>query len=306
MSMLVTGTSRRQEYLDTYGHALQGIRAVLDRPTDSVGPTVAIAGMCLALSEGRSPCAFKDGVAHLMFVGVRPLVVLDAILRRKTTFLMNERWRVIPFSVYPASRMQVLLGHVTAIPPLLEAMEDEQADLQTVRTGFLEVLSTLQDWEDSFVCKGMLYRPIDPSHLDLPTDAQLLPNPCFDFADVSHANSLTHCWAFRIVCMLQLSKLESRLSGSEGFTCAVELKRRTNVSNLCMAICQGIPYLLQKGMSLYGSMSAAFPLHMVSESLQTLQLQDPGLNGWYAAIKEQVQSQRIALYEEMAEFGIFT
>ena len=51
MSMLVTGTSRRQEYLDTYGHALQGIRTVLGRPTDSVGSTVAIAGMCLALSE---------------------------------------------------------------------------------------------------------------------------------------------------------------------------------------------------------------------------------------------------------------
>ena len=51
MSMLVTGTDRRQEYLDTYGSALQGIRAVLERPTRVVGSTVAIAGMCLALSE---------------------------------------------------------------------------------------------------------------------------------------------------------------------------------------------------------------------------------------------------------------
>jgi hypothetical protein len=51
MSMMVIGTEKRQEYLDIYGHALRGIRAVLERPTDAVGSTVAIAGMCLALSE---------------------------------------------------------------------------------------------------------------------------------------------------------------------------------------------------------------------------------------------------------------
>lgn len=51
MSMMVHGKDRRSEYLDTYGVALEGIRAVLDRPTEMVGPTIAIAGMCLALSE---------------------------------------------------------------------------------------------------------------------------------------------------------------------------------------------------------------------------------------------------------------
>lgn len=50
-SMMVNSTRERQEYLDTYGTALKGIRAVLDRPTEPVGSTVAIAGMCLALSE---------------------------------------------------------------------------------------------------------------------------------------------------------------------------------------------------------------------------------------------------------------
>jgi hypothetical protein len=51
ISMMVTGMSRRQEYLDAYGHAIQGIRSVLDKTTDLIGSTVAIAGMCLALSE---------------------------------------------------------------------------------------------------------------------------------------------------------------------------------------------------------------------------------------------------------------
>lgn len=59
-------------------------------------------------------------------------------------------------------------------------------------------------------------------------------------------------------------------------------------------------------MSLDGSMSAGFPLHMVSESLQTLQLEDYSLTGWCTATKEQVQCQRIALYEDMAGFAPFT
>lgn len=51
MSMMVTGTSRQQQYLDTYSSALQGIRRVLDGYNGPIGSTVAIAGMCLALSE---------------------------------------------------------------------------------------------------------------------------------------------------------------------------------------------------------------------------------------------------------------
>lgn len=111
---MVTGTSRQQEYLDTYGSALQGIRSVLAGYSGPVGSTVAIAVMCLALSEvwlkltlceslmltqpearvptskhgynthlrgvaammqSRDPNAFKEGVAHLMFAGARPLIV---------------------------------------------------------------------------------------------------------------------------------------------------------------------------------------------------------------------------------------
>lgn len=202
--------------------------------------------------------------------------------------------------VHHASRMQILLGHATAIPPLLEAMEYDEPNLQTIRKSFLEVLDTLQSWEDNFVFEGMLHRTIAPNQLDLPSNPRLLPNPCFDFVDVTHANSLTHCWAFRVICLLQLSKLETRLSGNEGIACAADYGRLTDISDLCTMICQGLPYLLQKQMSLYGSMSASFPLHIVSESLRTLQLPDCGLVGWCTAVKEQVQSQRIVLYEEMA------
>lgn len=60
MSMLVNGTNRRQEYIDTYGVAIEGIRAILDNSKEPIGPTVAIASMCLALSEVCSSATFSS------------------------------------------------------------------------------------------------------------------------------------------------------------------------------------------------------------------------------------------------------
>lgn len=204
--------------------------------------------------------------------------------------------------------MQLLLSQATFISPLLEAMDNESPDLRSVRTDFAEVLSKLQVWEERFLSEGPLYRLVAPSQLGLSIKSQLLPNLCFDFVDVSHANALTYCWAFCVVCLLQLWKLDSQLSTkkSSQSACTLMQERFATVSSLCTKICQGLPYLLQTEMSLYGSMSAGFPLHMVSESLQTLQLPEYGLAQWCTAIKEQMSSQRISLYEDLAGSGTFS
>lgn len=211
---------------------------------------------------------------------------------RKATFLMDEQWQLVPFSVHHASRMQILLGHATAIPPLLEASEDKKTDPHFVQTGLLEVLKKLQSWEDSFHDEGISYRFTTPDRLDITIDPKLLPSPCLDFVDVSHANSLTHCWAFRVLCLLQISKLKFRRSGETNTQsdCNMDCDWRSSILSLCTLICKGLPYLLQKEMSLFGPMSAVFPLHMVSESLHTLQLQDCSLKSWCAVIKAIVPS----------------
>ncbi|KAF3003665.1 hypothetical protein E8E13_008382 [Curvularia kusanoi] len=317
MSMMANDTIRRQEYLDTYATALQGIREVLYMPMASVESTVAIASMCLALSEdlvptsedgyhthlrgvaamvqNQSPDAFMDGVAHLMFVGVRPLIILDAILRRKSTFLLEKKWQTIPFALHPATHMQVLLGYAAAIPPLLERVDDKHGDSNIVRDGLRDVLGQLEEWQAGFEREGMLPQPIGPHHLDLSTDPRILPDVCFDFVDVSHANSLTHCWALRVLLLLQLIRLDVLGLGSQS--------TEQQAESLCVMICRGLPYLLQKKMKFYGSMSASFPLHMVSESLKVLPLNDRSLNNWSTAIKEQLHSQRITLYEDMSYNG---
>lgn len=262
----------------------------------------------------RGPDAFKDGVAHLMFVGVRPLIVshsfetffhhrgsflqiIDAIIREKTTFLMEEQWQKTPFTVYRPHRMQLLLNHATAIPPLLEKRRVGHLDKSSVQADLSEVLKRLQSWECSFLAEETLLQPVDPMLLNLQTDPQSLPNPCFSFFNVSHANSLTHCWAFRIVCLQQLLNLEA-LPFSGHFS-HVEPERLVEVRDLCDKICRALPYLLQKDMSLYGSMSASYPLHVVTDTLRTLRPGDHRLDGWCRAIKKQIQLQRFALYEDM-------
>jgi hypothetical protein len=43
-------------------------------PTSNDGYKTHLRGVA-AMMQSRGPCAFRNGVAHLMFVGVRPLIV---------------------------------------------------------------------------------------------------------------------------------------------------------------------------------------------------------------------------------------
>lgn len=221
---------------------------------------------------------------------------------------MEAEWQTIPFSVHHASGMQILLGHAAAIAPLLEAIDNGQSDCEIILTRLSAVLSTLQIWEDDFLGEETLHRPIAPNQLDLSTDSRGLPDPCFTFVDVSHANFLSHCWAFRLVCLLQISELETQSTknpdGQKVFDLTQE--QRTKVTGLCTSICRALPYLLQTEMRLYGSMSAGYPLDMVSKCLRILQLRECRLADWCAVIEEQVHGQRIALCREMAESGALT
>lgn len=60
LAMSVTDPSGRQEYLDTYGDALRGVRAVLATSINLIDNTLAIASMCLTLSEVRHSRCIPD------------------------------------------------------------------------------------------------------------------------------------------------------------------------------------------------------------------------------------------------------
>ncbi|KAH3979738.1 hypothetical protein HBI24_000610 [Parastagonospora nodorum] len=317
MSMMITSEESRRQYLYTYGGALRGIRARISKENDSTNSALSLASMCLTLSEvmmptssegstahiqgvagmmqSRGPSAFCDGITHLLFVGFRPLIVLEALMKRRRTFLAADEWRAIPFSTQSPSPMQVLLGQASTIPLLLEEADKADMDVQVIRKSFASALDTLKAWEDDFLSRDdTVYWPVPSAHLKSSVDPQLLPDTCFEFLDVSHANSLSHCWAFQIVCLLQLDAFEEQMCEVQSKeTQELDHNRKAGISGLCTQICQGLPYLLQPEMSLYGPLSATFPLRMVSESLKSMPERGLDQSKWCNAIQDRLISKGI-------------
>jgi hypothetical protein len=101
---------------------------------------------------------------------------------------MDERWRTIPFSIQHPSPMQVLLGHASVVPSLLEQADKRLTDRQNSQRTFRSVLDTLQ-----VLSHDETFRPVASTCIHSLIPPELLPDICFDFLDVSHANSLSHC-----------------------------------------------------------------------------------------------------------------
>lgn len=258
-----------------------------------------------AMMQSHGPDAFTEGIPHLLFVGFRPLIVrlqllpslskanvtkvLGSLIKQKTTFLMEDTWRSIPFSKQRPSPMQVLLGIAAAIPSLLEKMGRDSTDHDALHKALSVALIDLKDWEDGFLrSETTIYWPVPWKEIALDRTSHSLPDVLFNFMDVSHANSLSHCWAFHIVCLLQLFDLENQqnIQTQCDHSRTPENHQPKEILHLCTLICQGLPYLLQDEMRLYGPLSAAFPLRMVFSSLKGLGLEDSTYMEWANAIKE--------------------
>lgn len=324
LSMMVADTSSQQQYLNTYVDALQGIRCRLAIQNEMMDHVAALAGMCLALSEvlmptskdgwtshlrgvaammyGQGPETFVDGIHHLLFVGFRPLIVLDAIKDRKPTFLEEEAWRIIPFSKQRSSIMQDLLGYGASIASLLAKADSGIHNVPDVIWSLSSVAQTLQDWETSRLQTGDVgFLAVTPSELRLSADLPGLPDTCFAFPGVASANALTHCWAFRVVCLLEVIGPEQPVShGAISDDDAVnEENAREKILELCTLICQGLPYLLQQDMGLYGPLSAMFPLSIVSKSITRLGSSNHCIAAWHNLISGHVASRPVlSMYKQ--------
>lgn len=313
LSMLVADNNSQQQYLNTYVDALQGIRCRLAAQKEVTDNVAALAGMCLAVSEALMPTSedgwtshlrgvaammyaqgpetFIDGISHLLFVGFRPLIVLDSIVHRTGTFLEEESWRTIPFTKQRCSTMQDLLGYGTSIASLLEKVDRVTYEVPEALWSLSVLDQTLQDWETSHLQQGDVgYWPVTPNQLNLNASLQGLPDTCFAFPNVASGNALTHCWAFRVVCLLEVMGPERSITDEASSNNATlnEGSWRSRILDLTMMICQGLPYLVQQNMGLYGPLSAAFPLGMVNKTIHRLGLQDHRIAAWHSLIQAQI------------------
>jgi len=253
-----------------------------------------------ALINMYSPEVFETGDFHVIFVGCRPVLLLQALTARKSTFLGLEEWLRIPFRKHPPSEMQTLLGDIAILPSILEAIDHLQSqgpdpapspspspspDPSELKAKLSEVLACLSKWDGHFEIRqkrsARIHIHNDHSRTSTST---FTPVPDFWFPNLLAANISIHVWAFQIICLAELSKLNKRFPSGEAcddYNC--NLNNPTTTENaslekqhkhkhkpkippstpalaLATKICQSMEYMLQDEMLLYGPAAAMWPL----------------------------------------------
>ncbi|KAH7084590.1 hypothetical protein FB567DRAFT_498711 [Paraphoma chrysanthemicola] len=216
---------------------------------------------------GPVPCA--TGILHKLFVGFRPLILINSLLNRRRTFLAQHEWTTQPFQGQPITLMQPLLSKAACLPALLERCADSEisvdvADpvaLEHVKADLITVLQAFKDWESA--ARSQSSSPLSWKRLD----AERISDPDVNdlwFPDLATANSLTYCWAFELVVLRHLRFLSRTFEvkkPSGKLTCVQfppETLLRHKSVELAEMICDSMAYLMQPDMKLWGPASAFF------------------------------------------------
>ncbi|KAH7014067.1 hypothetical protein B0J12DRAFT_611347 [Macrophomina phaseolina] len=245
--------------------------------TSTKGAYAHIAGFS-ALIKSYPPDLFSSGVLHAIFVGIRPVLLFQAFETRKSTFLAQEKWKRIPFHKHPASDVQALMSDAAVLPSLLEEadiLRDSSpntvfARAEIVKAGIMEVLERISNWKDRYQMKGT-----DPSCFVTQHPGvkhQQDSETFFLFPNLMIGNMHTHAWAFEIICLTEIEKIDMLLPD---YGCTNELKTwpgrsenlRDRVFGLAARIYQSIRYFLQDEMKLFGPATAIFPLKTAYDAL---------------------------------------
>lgn len=225
---------------------------------------------------------YNSGVLHKLFVGFRPILIIQAFQNRQSTFLSLESWIHIPFSSFIPSPMQSLLSEAAAIPDLLQkidmllyaSFQPSNSEVTKMLNSFTDALTHLQDWEMRFQqgCPEAYYwtQVSDTRTTDGP-DTLWFPN-------VTMANVYTHLWAFCIVCLTEIDKLSLLFPAlaleTPAFSSKFELGYIKNQTvALSKQICMSMEYLMQDEMKLFGPASTFFPLQV---AYQTFHMEEEG------------------------------
>jgi hypothetical protein len=167
--------------------------------------------------------------------------------------------------------MQQLLSQASKLPSLLERFDIisgsvEQTDCVAIGKlwqDFRNLMEKLQEWESA-----QWEQASSPLFWVRPTQTSSAPSDAKDlwFLNLMVANSLTHCWAFKIIAKSHLDELGTTLAALDGDNSQGTLDLsfisdiETPVATLAAMICDSMAYLLQPEMKLYGPSSTFFTL----------------------------------------------
>ncbi|RAH76251.1 hypothetical protein BO86DRAFT_373247 [Aspergillus japonicus CBS 114.51] len=221
------------------------------------------------------PDHFITSTAHRLFVGFRPLILIEAILSRSPTFLGLQQWQSVPFQKHFQSPMQRLLGYAAVLPSLLHQADAAKlipaqqgvAEVQAVTQALTKLLKELRQWVLSYqnLFRGPLYwtKPKDRKS----SYVSLLP---LCFPNALAATALIHCWTFQIICLTQLDEIGVLSKHSQhcgDFHDVFPLRIPKDPVDICVKICQSMDYFLEDNMKVYGPAAAIFPFQIAYRTL---------------------------------------
>ncbi|KAK1713018.1 hypothetical protein BDP67DRAFT_403439 [Colletotrichum lupini] len=298
ISLMARGPKGRapvHEAIEAHSSALKAVGCLIPRANDDPNnyTEISAAIMCLFLSEKffptsssaatvhargiseliqlRPPQFYASGTPHKLFVGFRPILILHAFETRKSTFLGAPEWKEEPFRRIVEDPLQALLSEACAIPAIFEMLDhcddDSEPAAREAVIRFVDVINRLDFWHKS--ANMMTMRDFTYFQKVSPADTTSL-----DFPNITVANSLSHYWAFRIICVTQIQRLTAHhpnisqdcllIVGEYPASEAVTQK----VLQLATYILESTRYLMQEDMKLYGTASAFFPLHIARGALE--------------------------------------
>lgn len=176
--------------------------------------------------------------------------------------------------------MQTLLSDVASLPSALEEVDclDAVPNITAVKQGaattkarrakqkLQKILRCLLQWEDHL--EG--YVPyLHPSQA-----LQRLANtgPSFGFTGLLSANVHIHVWAFQIICLVEVEKVDLYLfdCGDDDLldSSAIRARNDFEVLGLAVKILRSLEYMLQEERKLYGPAASLFPLRTAYEALK--------------------------------------
>ncbi|KAJ3530031.1 hypothetical protein NM208_g6111 [Fusarium decemcellulare] len=280
-----------------YGHTLRLLQHDLQLSGTCYKIERVASVMCLALVEILSPTSplnwlvhmhgvselirlspprlFSTGIQHKLFIGIRPLMVLEALIFRKATFLAEEEWTRMPFQHHEPSPLQSLLSLTADMPAILariDGLENEPTSTGTVAANkrlieLTEMREKLEAWSLSFYAESSA--PLYWHRASQDEDHQRKSDSLW-FASLTAANVLTHLWSLKITCLSHIQELLTRFPELERFSFSSGnlVGLRETCIELSVNIFHSTEYLMQDKFMLYGPFTAGLPVYTAHKALE--------------------------------------
>ncbi|KAF4452387.1 Isoflavone reductase family [Fusarium albosuccineum] len=252
-------------------------------PTSPASAIVHAKGMD-DLMKLQGPTFYSSGLSHHMFVGFRPVLVLQAFITRRKHLLSDHSWTSIPFSIYAASPLQALFTEAFPLAAILERMDILQGftiaqampDAQQILEEILYIFQSLVHREQILHGEAATHRwfPIFPAQSEQP----------IQFPSISVANYFTHLWAFQVICADSIIKLLTRypcLSTPKEIMEPEELPSVEMIKQLACWCFRSIKFLIQKEFKLFGEASTSLIIKTYCDMFRAYGDDDPEMVFWY-------------------------